>query len=382
MMRVPRLLRTIGLFLVVLLICTALFIRFQGNKHYPSTMSTVLESTDVVSVQSGNTDTLNIRWVEGADTTRVYSGNRPEDIRTDAEPIAQVYGRNRHEVSVANTPGTVRKYFSICFDGGRYDQKCFVAAQREVAIEGAANFRDVGGYPTRDGHFIRWGQFYRSANLGGITQKGLQQLAGLQVRTVYDLRYDEEAASEPDRLPPGVSYCRIPIYQKTGEPGGLATVLFRYKLESHWLNFYERTLVDESGEAYGKLFRDLAYDAQYPVVLHCSSGKDRAGVFTALLLSTLGVPDETIVSDYSLSNKYYKQVLDYAKKRMEQHKFLKALNIQAEDLYPFYVADPKVIIATMAYINRRYGSCGAYLHDKAGVDDLMAQALRRKLLNQ
>ena len=80
---------------------------------------------------------------------------------------------------------------------------------RHVPLDGAANFRDLGGYATEDGRSVRWGMLYRSDHLGDLTDRDLDYLRGLGIRLVCDFRGDEEVESHPDRLPEDGSVRRI-----------------------------------------------------------------------------------------------------------------------------------------------------------------------------
>lgn len=160
---------------------------------------------------------------------------------------------------------------------------------RWVHIEGAANTRDAGGYPTRDGRFVRRGTIYRSAKLDRLTSAGAAAWRELGVKTVIDFcnRLTPWPFFGGDvwsvQLASSVHGCPI-SFSKDGPPE----------------EFYIRG-VQENADAYRSAFELLADTDNYPVLYHCAHGTDRTGVMSALLLSLLGVDRETTIADFRLS---------------------------------------------------------------------------------
>jgi protein-tyrosine phosphatase len=142
-------------------------------------------------------------------------------------------------------------------------------------------------------------------------------------------------------------------------------------------NAYMQIMIDANTALIGDLFRRLADPDQLPALIHCTAGKDRTGIASALLLLTLGVPEEVVIADYSLSNRYY----DHFKKITEKTVApLTRFGITTEDLRPLLSADPNRLRATFAYIEQRYGSLHNYLRRAAGIDDATLDALKENLL--
>src|SRR5580704_10541041 len=84
------------------------------------------------------------------------------------------------------------------------------SAQRHVVLKGAANFRDLGGYETKDGHHVKWGEVYRSADISKLTDSDLAVLKARKINYDVDLRGHQEARQAPDRLNPGMDYILLP----------------------------------------------------------------------------------------------------------------------------------------------------------------------------
>src|ERR1700691_1959828 len=84
------------------------------------------------------------------------------------------------------------------------------SAKRHVVLQGAANFRDIGGYTTADGHHVKWGEIYRSADISKLTDADLEILKGRKITYDVDLRGHSESAQAPDRINPGTDYILLP----------------------------------------------------------------------------------------------------------------------------------------------------------------------------
>ena len=181
---------------------------------------------------------------------------------------------------------------------------------RIVSMPGVSNFRDLGGYPTRDGRTVKWGQLYRSGHLAALSSRGLESLAKLNLHTVVDFRSGFEIKKQPDQLPAGTEYLHLPVLEEANE------TLAR-EIRHHLMNRdYEGVdLNDHIFESYGlfptqftpeyKAFIHTLLKANgSPVLWHCTAGKDRTGFAAAILLRLLGVDQQIIYEDYMLSVKH------------------------------------------------------------------------------
>jgi protein-tyrosine phosphatase len=255
-------------------------------------------------------------------------------------------------------------------------------AEREgpaLLLEGAPNFRDLGGYRTTDGRRVRVGQVYRSGALSELTETDLERLAALGIHQVFDLRTPEEVARNPDRLPDGVRYVPLPLPTEGSSFSRIVELIANLRrLDQLLLRGYTRVMIDSNARFFGDLLRRLAHDEQaLPAVIHCTAGKDRAGMAAALLLAALGVPDETIVADYSLSSRHYAL---FHRLVSEQIAPLAPAGLTADDLHGLLVANPEVMRSALAHLRGRYGSIEAYLLKHAGLDAAALERLRERLL--
>lgn len=177
---------------------------------------------------------------------------------------------------------------------------------RHLNLQGASNFRDLGGYATHDGRIVRWRQMFRSNHLGRLTAADIEMVRALGVRHAFDLRgLDERAGAEC-----GLS--EITVHSLPIEPTVVAAL--RARLAAGSLSASDaqeimrdsyRNYVRHDTHSFRKLFAQLLHDSA-PLVIHCTAGKDRTGFACALLLHALGVPDEVIGEDYLLTNRFYR----------------------------------------------------------------------------
>jgi protein-tyrosine phosphatase len=174
-------------------------------------------------------------------------------------------------------------------------------------LQGASNFRDLGGYPTIDGRTTRWRHIFRSNHLGQLTADDIAIVRALGVRSAFDFRGVEERAA-------GVCVVNeIAVHSLPIEPtvvAALRTELARGTLTApvalEIMRESYRNYVRHNTHSFRALFGHLLED-RAPLVIHCTAGKDRTGFASALILHALGVADDVIAEDYLLTNRHYKR---------------------------------------------------------------------------
>jgi protein-tyrosine phosphatase len=169
-----------------------------------------------------------------------------------------------------------------------------LADGRHLRLDGTYNLRDVGGYPTNAGGSVAWRTLFRSDSLHRLNSHGLAGLARLNLRTIVDLRADVEVEQRPSGLAGlPARIVRAPIVR---DPAGLPPLT---DLDAEY-----RYMIDECGDPIGAAVRELCAAGALPALVHCAAGQDRTGIVIALVLAVLGVADELIGADYSLSLLY------------------------------------------------------------------------------
>jgi protein-tyrosine phosphatase len=184
--------------------------------------------------------------------------------------------------------------------------------ERLLALEGASNFRDLGGYRGYQGRPIRWRRVFRSDHLGSLTEADRGVLASLGLRRAFDFRGGLERATHSYDLP-GVTQVPLAIeptvVQRIALLSNTGTVLTPESIASLMEDLY-RHLVNDQHERFAEWFGHLLEDDS-PLVFHCTAGKDRTGMAAALLLLALGVPVQTVEQDYLLTNEVYRRPLPF-----------------------------------------------------------------------
>jgi protein-tyrosine phosphatase len=170
--------------------------------------------------------------------------------------------------------------------------------ERQLQFDGCFNFRDLGAYRTRDGHPLRSRRLFRADGPHALTDADGAMLRTLSVTTVLDLRTIDEGAERghySTAVPEVLTY-RLPM----------TDVLPDFEELPSWTdpqvvaNRYFEMLIS-GHEAICESLAILTDPDAYPAMMHCSAGKDRTGILSAIVLGVLGVPDETIIEDYALS---------------------------------------------------------------------------------
>ena len=239
-----------------------------------------------------------------------------------------------------------------------------------IPLQGASNLRDLGGWPAASGARVRFGQVFRSAALGRLTEADAGTLTATGLRTVVDLRGEPER--RPDLAPalPGVEVHALPIDPSLGTSlrdiaaardatGADAMVLMRRAYAAYALDWPHR---------YAAMFDLLLQEERRPLLFHCTAGKDRTGFGAALLLAALGVGHEAIRADYLATNHLW-QADPAITAALPPAVAEVLLRVHAELLDVAFDA-----------IRGAHGSLDAYLATCIGLDEARRDCLRNALL--
>jgi protein-tyrosine phosphatase len=312
----------------------------------------------------------------GAGPVQVFASSRPDRIDSD-KPLLTIR-QTPAEVSVPERSGRV--YFHLKPASG----PTRVVSVRRLPLEGAKNFRDLGGYRAGDGRYVRWGLVYRSNYLVDLTPKDFAYLNDLGIRLVCDVRSEAERARAPDHwvgnAPELFSIPIGPNRDGTLTPEELKQRVASLNNESkNATRGYDKLAIDFAPQ-FGNILRRLAA-GDLPAVEHCSSGKDRTGVFSAILLTTLGVPRDTVIQDYLLTTRYLLAPDSVEKTTADLQKILglseppDAATVQA-----LMTTKPETLDATFESLNKTYGSFDSYLQNALKISNSDLAALRQHLL--
>ncbi len=255
---------------------------------------------------------------------------------------------------------------------------------RALGLEGAPNFRDIGGYATTNGHHVRWGEVYRSNELSKLTPGDAEKVAALDLKSVIDLRTLDEREHAPS------VWSRAPADVYESPKSTLAPVMHTILSDAGtaegahagMIKFYAG-MPDEYHEEYAAMLQRIAA-GKLPVLVHCTAGKDRTGVAMAVLLRTLGVPRQTVIADYVLTEQLLPAPAAAAQNPVTLAGASAApsplMQLPPESRQALWRADPDYIAAALDSIDREYGSVDAYVERELGMKESQLRALRAKLL--
>lgn len=243
---------------------------------------------------------------------------------------------------------------------------------RRLPLRGAVNFRDLGGYETADGRRLRWGRVFRSDSLAELSESDLAQLEALSLRTVCDLRGEPEREHKPNQsLGAAITTHAIGFMPRGGDEllaGARTGSVGPAEIERRVQDIY-RSFVIEQSASFARLLQLIAEADALPLVYHCTSGRDRTGFATAMLLSALGVPRAVIEADYRLSNDYRRDL-----------SFQVGGAVAPEIMAALTQAHPSYLAAAFAAIEAHHGSTERYLREGLSLTDETRARLERLLL--
>jgi protein-tyrosine phosphatase len=279
-------------------------------------------------------------------------------------------------------PGLARPYFMVerNTNGKREDH---IIGARRLALEGAYNFRDLGGMQTVDGKTVRWGQLFRSDSLTHLTAHDYERLNAIGISLVCDLRSREERKTDSTEWKDGSPVFVLAAVGEDSNGASLGGTQME-KLQSGNVTLEEgRGIVEgfyvqmvlSSAAKFGSVLRAIETTGR-PAMFHCSGGRDRTGITAALLLHILGVPHEAIVEDFVLSTRYLNENPSTISNRGIQ-----AETVQARVFAGIILLQPRYIEAVFRAIDQRYGNFDRYRREALHFSDADVAALKSRLLD-
>jgi protein-tyrosine phosphatase len=241
-----------------------------------------------------------------------------------------------------------------------------IERERLLAWEGCYNARDVGGYPTADGRWVRWGAILRSDLVCRLTPRGREQLLEAGVRTVIDLRSENELETDPSPYHRNSQHGAVPRYLNVPilDYDDQATMARLRGVRTTGEDYC--IMLDGFRRHFGRVLQAIADTPPGGVLIHCHSGKDRTGIVVALLLALVGVPNEVIVEDYAASQQHLWPLWE------EQRR------LGGPAMHPR--SPPEAMVELLACLERDFGDAAGYMR-AAGLDEESIQRLRERLID-
>lgn len=256
-----------------------------------------------------------------------------------------------------------------------------------ITIASLPNLRDLGGYATADGATVRTGVLFRSVALSELSDADLASFDLLGIRTVFDLRTEQERSARPDRPIDGVSQVALDVLADSTDsaPAQLEALLGDPVHATEQLGEGQAQRLFEQGyrefvslpsacAAYGGFFTALLEDTTMPALFHCTTGKDRTGWAAATTLMLLGVARSDVVADYLATNR---DLLAAWRPLFEQ--FRDAGGDPAV-LEPVLGVEAEYLEAALDEMDTAFGSLTGYFRDGLGLDAAAQDELRARLL--
>ena len=251
---------------------------------------------------------------------------------------------------------------------------------RRIPLEGAKNIRDFGGFPTKDGRYIKPHRLLRSCELYVTTaedRKVLTETYGL--KKVLDFRTVKEREEHPDPVMDGVVNLHMPVLDekalgvtREGQDGDFMNQLAASVLQPdfdttrYMADIYEKIILgDNASRQYGRMFDELLSQEEGATLWHCTAGKDRAGIASILVLSALGVPEDVIEADYFKVNDFLRE----ENERLCQMVEAKMNNHTIHDgLMRMFIVHRAYLERMQDTIQTHYGTMNNYLEKALGLD--------------
>ncbi|MFJ6753618.1 tyrosine-protein phosphatase [Streptomyces sp. NPDC091273] len=260
---------------------------------------------------------------------------------------------------------------------------------RQIPLQGAVNVRDIGGYRTWTGGKVRQGLVYRSDALSKLTDADVTTVSGLGLTKVVDFRIPMELQYDgADRLPSGLTPTSRPVSDlglygtlvgaiASGDPVTQEQMLGGGRAEAYMRDIY-RTFVTspENRAQFAATLREIADGSQGPILYHCTSGKDRTGWTSYVLLRALAVPEDTAERDYLASNTFRAAYDARLRAGLKQ-----SGRMQNPDLLiPLQEVRQDYLDAATAQLEADYGSFYGYLTQGLGLDLRTLAKLQNKMV--
>lgn len=278
----------------------------------------------------------------------LYGGTSVDNIDLST-PIIKGEGSGTYPIAVSDS---VRYYFQLVTPNSKV-----LLSEQHLPMTGGYNFRDLGGIKTVDGRYIKWGKLFRSDDLHNLLDTDLSYLSSIPLISIVDFRSEEEMTKAPDKIPASVKE----DYKYSISPGNLMDAknlmkLSEQQLDSAMMDMNILLVTDTACiNEYKKFFSLLQDENEIPLMYHCSAGKDRTGMATALILYALGVDEKTIADDYLLSNVYLGD--KYAEYKTKY-----------PNLKPLFEVKPEFLKAGIDRIKKDHKTVENYLTNVLGVD--------------
>ena len=252
-------------------------------------------------------------------------------------------------------------------------------SERRLPFHGSKNFRDCGGYPTKQGSEVKWGNIFRSGQLSKLDDQDIKLIESLNLDLIFDFRREDEQEMEPSRLPKNnmPRVVKLPI-----NPG--SSMNFYEQLENlvvegehavcKFMIEINKDFVKSHSHVFKRMFEEILSVKDARFLFHCSAGKDRTGFAAALILHFLGVSMDLIEYDYMLSKRYF-QVIEEVKNLQRKYGIE---HLSQKSLSPMLDVRHEYIRAAIDRAIQDFGNLDGYLATALGLTTNDKSEFRRR----
>lgn len=228
----------------------------------------------------------------------IYS-SKEESHFNNLTPL--LYANSENLFALIPKEDNQRRFYKVVFD----ENTEIEVASRDIKVDGVTDFRDIGGYFTTETEEIRWGKIYRSSKLSCIKPDGLDKINTLKIKTLFDLRTQDEKSKEKIHVTfprtfnlPMAPSCNDSINLKLGAAQCKRSDAFLHMqdLYSSYMSRYDQQLA--------KLFDELLVESNYPILIESEMGTHRTGFVVALIMAALNISEEEIYDNFLYNSKY------------------------------------------------------------------------------
>lgn len=243
---------------------------------------------------------------------------------------------------------------------------------RLIALQGAYNVRDLGGYPRTGGGYTRWRSLFRGDALHALTAQDMETLVGHGLAVVIDLRNDKEIIAEPNPFMQHdrVSYTNIPLFSAMSPVELMAAAGSDFDMGVRYCH-----ALDQCQTAIAEVLAAIAVHPDGALLFHCSAGKDRTGLIAALLLANAGVQAGEIIEDYALTETISGPLISHLRARAVSR------GVDSRLIDIILASAPASMARALAHIDSHYGHCEHYLRH-IGLGSAEIASLEKRLCDQ
>ena len=231
-------------------------------------------------------------------------------------------------------------------------------------MKSLVNFRDIGNIQTIDGKTVKPGYFLRSGEVVNLEENTINRLLhDYKLKTIIDLRGEQETTERPDDTLTGVDYINIDILKDVQGQGASFEDLLKGSgsADKGMMELYESLVVTKGArKGYQQFLEHILASPDSPILFHCFAGKDRTGLAAAIILKSLGVADEIVFEDYLKTNSMRQEanqliIEDLRKKGLSEE--------QLKEVLVMMNVDQRYLDHSLHLMNQEYGSFEGYIKD-------------------